>query len=68
MLGAELKENNRMFYQVWVKEVHILYVEIEADSTDKAIEAVADGEGEDYGDSEYIYTLDSGEWEIKEVK
>ena len=47
------------------KEVWIQPVAIEADTTEKALHKVKDGEGEDIEDQfEYSYTLDSEDWSV----
>lgn len=50
-------------YTVAVREVHILYVDVEADSEEQAMKIVQDGGG-DYGQSEYQRTLGTETWTI----
>jgi hypothetical protein len=54
---------------VIVREVYIQPVLIEAETIDKAIEAVADGEGEIIeGQMEYSHNLNPELWSVEELK
>ena len=52
-------------YTVVVQEVHIQRVKITADSPDDARMKVQKGEGEEQGESEYSYTIDSDDWAVR---
>jgi hypothetical protein len=54
-----------MKFDVQVKETHYQHVEIEAESKEKAIEKVREGEG-DYGSLEYHETNPPSEWIVEE--
>lgn len=54
-------------YLVSKREVHIYYVEVEADSPTEALSAVADGHGEPMGFTEYSHPLDPETWSVEEV-
>ena len=56
-----------MKYIVKIREVHISYLEIEAESHEEAISLVADGEGEQLL-QEYSHTLDPDEWSVEEKR
>lgn len=49
-------------YLVGRREVHVAYVEIEADSPEEAISSVADGNGDESDFFEYSHTLDPDTW------
>jgi len=51
---------------VEVKEVHNRVVKIMAEDAKVATELVADGQGEQIGEAEYGYTLDSDVWTIRD--
>jgi len=52
-------------YTVEVKEVHVLYIEVEANSKEGAkAEALALMLENDYTDSQYDHTMDSDHWNV----
>jgi hypothetical protein len=54
---------------VFVREVHIQPVTIEADTPEDAIQRVADGQGHaDYDMLEYSHTLDPETWTVVRAK
>lgn len=55
-------------YFVYVREVHVQTVEVEAKDEDEAIDKVKDGEGEYLDDAlEYSHCLDADTWTVEEV-
>lgn len=56
-------------YIVGVREVHVQYVSVEADSIEEAIAKAEDGcEGDETLQLEYSHTMDSDSWSVEEVK
>lgn len=52
-------------YTVEVKEVHSVYIEVEANSTEGAkMEALSLMIENDYSDAQYDYTMDSDHWNV----
>lgn len=54
-------------YMVGVKEMHIQYIEVEAQDMDDAVEKARQGDGTEK-EIEYSCTLDSDDWTVNEVK
>lgn len=53
-------------FTVYVREVWVQAVEIEAPTKTDAIEMVEAGEGESNDNFEYSHTLDSDTWEVEQ--
>jgi hypothetical protein len=57
-----------MKFHVMIREVHVQTVEVEAESEQKAIEKVQEGEGEYLEDSlEYSHTLEPDCWTVEKI-
>ena len=54
-------------YTVRVREVHVAYFEIDANTPDDAVQAVVDGGGE-LVNTEYSHTLDRNVWDVEDEK
>lgn len=52
---------------VQVREVHIQSIQVEADSEQGAIQAVANGEGDSLERFEYSHTLEPETWTVEEL-
>jgi len=62
-----IEEEKMAKFMIGVKEVHIQYIEIEADNGEEALDKVKQGEGTEK-EIEYSCTLDSDEWYVNEIK
>ena len=54
-------------FLIGVREMHIQYVEIEADNAESAKDLIRQGEGTER-DLEYSCTLDTDEWTVNKIK
>jgi len=52
-------------FVVEVMEVHRQRVKIEAENSEEAMRKVAKGEGEEFGETVYLHTLDPDTWGIE---
>lgn len=67
-LLMKIKGKEMPKFRVGVREVHLAYYEVEADSPSQALEKVSEGECEDLEEIEYSDTLNQETWLVENLE